>query len=125
MSRSARVFIGRSDTVALCAEWLSKDRPQHVRWPLINAGSYATGRPHTSGQPRAPPPNQKGLGRSGPGPVTCDQTANDRDDDASKPMASRQLRGFSGAEATPKRQPASGQHASAPIPGLLRVPHPS
>ena len=108
MSRSAAVFIGRSGSAARCAEWLSEDRPQHVRCPLMNAGSHPTDRPYFGGQPRGPPK------RAGP---ECTRPSDLR--------SRRQMIVVTMlAEAKPKRQQASCQHESAPIPGLRRVPHP-
>lgn len=88
MSRSAAVFIA-----ARSGKWLSEGRPRDVRCPLMNAGSHPSGEPYPGGQPRGPPPYQKiALGRSAAGPATSDQTANDRDDDVNKSVASRQPR---------------------------------
>ena len=108
MSRSTSVFMGRVGTVARCAEWLNEDWPRDIRCPLISAGSYPTGRPCASGQPRGPP------NRAGP--------------DCTRPSDLRSRRQMIVmtmlAEAKAKRQQASCQHESAPIPGLCRVPHP-
>ena len=108
MSRSAAVFIGRSDTVAQRAEWLSEDRPRDICCPLMSAGSHPNGRPYADGQPRAPPK------RAGP---ECTRPSDLR---STRQMIVMTML----AEAKPKRQQASCQHESAPIPGLRRVPHP-
>jgi hypothetical protein len=108
MARTTSVLMGRVGTVARCAEWLSEDWPPDIRYPLISAGSYPTGRPYASGQPRGPPKS------AGP--------------DCTRPSDLRSRRQMIVmtmlAEAKPKRQQATRQHESAPIPGLRRVPHP-
>lgn len=102
MSRSAAVFMGRADTVSRCAEWLSGDWPPDVRCPRMNAGSHPADRPYASGQPRAPPPGPKALGRRHPAQRPAIKTTM---------IVMTML-----AEAKPKRQQASCQHESAPIP---------
>jgi|HubBroStandDraft_3_1064219.scaffolds.fasta_scaffold431490_2 hypothetical protein len=109
MSRSTSVFMGRVGTVAWCAERLSEDRPRDIRCPLMSAGSYPTGRPYASGQPRGPPKS------AGP--------------DCTRPSDLRSRRQMIVmtmlAEAKPKRQQASCQHESAPIPAYAGSRTPS
>jgi len=108
MSRSAAVFMGQADADVRCAEWLSEDLPRYVCCPLMSTGSKPTGRPHADGQPRGPPKS------AGP---ECTRPSDLRS--RRQMIVTTML-----AEAKPKRQQASCQHESAPIPGLRRVPHP-
>lgn len=109
MSRSAAVFMGRSDTVAQRAEWLSEDTPRDICCPLMSAGSHPTGRPHADGQPRGPPK------RAGP---ECTRPSDLR---SRRQMIVMTML----AEAKPKRQQASCQHESAPIPAYAGSRTPS